>query len=431
MDAILALALKDLRVFLRDRYALFWAMVFPLVFALFFGAIFGGDGEDRAETTIAVVDLARNPDSAELRRRLDEHGSLRLLRPAPADEEAARRAVARRRALAFLVVPAGFELSPFRLFGPAEEGPRLRLGVDPSRSAEAGMLQGALVEVLFGALSERLGDPAPMRSEVERMRKRVLEAPDMPGPSRTALARMFAALGEFYDSLADPSSGGRSGAAFSPARLIEVVPLETADRRGPRSAFQITIPSACLWGLMSVALGFAMLTVRERSQGTLLRLRVAPISEVTLLAGKAGACFAACLGVMAFLWAFARLLLGVHADAPGLLGLAMAATAACFTGIMMAVSTLGRTEQAVAGAGWGIMMPFAMLGGGMIPLIAMPQWLADLSDLSPFKWGIYAIEGAVWRGLDLADLLEPCAILIAVGAASFWIGVVRWRRQRA
>ena len=40
MGAVINLALKDLRLLLRDRFGLFWVLAFPLLMALFFGAIF-------------------------------------------------------------------------------------------------------------------------------------------------------------------------------------------------------------------------------------------------------------------------------------------------------------------------------------------------------------------------------------------------------
>jgi linearmycin/streptolysin S transport system permease protein len=105
-----------------------------------------------------------------------------------------------------------------------------------------------------------------------------------------------------------------------------------------------------------------------------------------------------------------------------LLLLAVGSTAACFTGLMMFISTLGKTPEGVGGAGWGVMMPMAMLGGGMIPLIAMPGWLYQLSSLSPVKWGILGLEGAIWRGFSVGEMLLPCGILLAVGAVGFVAG---------
>ena len=71
------------------------------------------------------------------------------------------------------------------------------------------------------------------------------------------------------------------------------------------------------------------------------------------------------------------------------------------------------------------MMPLMLFGGGMIPLFAMPEWMRGVGSISPVKWAIYALEGAVWRGLTFGELLQPLAILIAVGALGSLLGAKR------
>src|SRR5690606_12970669 len=97
----------------------------------------------------------------------------------------------------------------------------------------------------------------------------------------------------------------------------------------PRSAFDITMPQAMVWGLMSVAVGFAVTLVRERSAGTLLRLSMAPVGVAQILGGKALASFLACLATMLLLTLVAVVALGVQVQSPALYALAMVCTAAC------------------------------------------------------------------------------------------------------
>ena len=47
MRAVWTLAIKDLRLLVRDRVSLFWVLAFPLLLALFFGSMFGGDEGER------------------------------------------------------------------------------------------------------------------------------------------------------------------------------------------------------------------------------------------------------------------------------------------------------------------------------------------------------------------------------------------------
>jgi ABC-2 type transport system permease protein len=49
--------------------------------------------------------------------------------------------------------------------------------------------------------------------------------------------------------------------------------------------------------------------------------------------------------------------------------------------------------------------------------------MARLSDVSPVKWSVLALEGAIWRGFAAPDMLLPAGVLIAVGTFAFAAGV--------
>ncbi len=93
-----------------------------------------------------------------------------------------------------------------------------------------------------------------------------------------------------------------------------------------------------------------------------------------------------------------------------------------FVGFMMMIAGLGRTEQAAAGAGWAVLMPLTMFGGGMMPQFIMPSWMQMIGNASPVKWAILGMEGALWRGFSITEMLLPCGILLLFGAACFAIG---------
>jgi ABC-2 type transport system permease protein len=122
---------------------------------------------------------------------------------------------------------------------------------------------------------------------------------------------------------------------------------------------------------------------------------------------------------------------GVRPASPGLLVLALLVVPTGFVGLMMLVASLGRTEEGASGAGWALMMPMSMLGGGMIPLAMMPAWIQPFSYASPVRWAIISFEGAIWRGFSLAEMALPCAILIGIGAVAFAIGARRFQATLA
>lgn len=171
--------------------------------------------------------------------------------------------------------------------------------------------------------------------------------------------------------------------------------------------------------------------VSERTHGTLLRLRTTPLTWQGILLGKGLGCFIACFAITAFLLTIGVVIFQVRIAQP--LGLLVALTASSlgFTGIMLLIATLGKTERAVAGAASGIFMPLAMLGGGMIPLFFMPSWLQQAASISPFKWGILAFEGAIWRGFTAGDYILPCFMLLLFGAIGFSLGCLLLTKSQA
>lgn len=414
MSRIATLAAKDLQLLWRDRFGLFWVLVFPLVFALFFGAIMGGpDDGSRAAMKIALVDLDRSPKAVAFAKQLAKSDAIEL-KALP--EAEARDEIRRGRLTGYVLLREGFGKSAGLFSGDA---PAIELGIDPARKAEAGYLEGMVTQASFAILKDEWTDSKAMRENLRKARER-LDTDKELTPERREKLRKF--LGDLDGVLGSADlEGVGEPPALEGARVKRVEVVQ--DQLGPRSAFEISFPSAVLWGLLGCVAGFAIGLVSERKAGTLLRLRVSPLSRGHILAGKALGCFVACSLVASFLLTLGRFVFGVRIGSPGLLAVAVLCTAAGFVGIMMFLSVLGKTEQSVSGAGWAVIIVMAMLGGGMIPLMAMPSWMQTVSHVSPVKWGILAIEGAIWRGFSPAEMALPCAILLGIGILGFAAGV--------
>jgi ABC-2 type transport system permease protein len=376
MNQIWAIAVKELRQLVRDKAGAFWVLGFPILMSLFFGFMMSGDGE-RPPISVALALEDSSAAARALAARLDTTRALSVRRHTAADAQAL---VRRGRLVAYVRIPSGY--GPVGVVAmPRVES--VEIGIDPARRAEAGAIGGAIAQAAY----------APM---IEMM---------------------------------SPTSGedGGGGERGMP-RIVAVTDDEAVE---PRSAFEITFPSGILWGLLGTAATFGVSIVVERRRGTYARLRLAPVSRRTILAGKGLACFLACIGVTAVLLTAGALAFHVRIANPLWIVLAGVCVSLCFTGLMMAMTVLGKTEQGVSGAGWAIFLIFSMLGGGMIPLAFMPGWMQSVSNVSPVKWGILALEGAIWRDFSLAQILAPSAVLLGVGAAAFALGAWRMRRMDA
>ena len=63
MRAVLTMALKDVRLLWRDKFGLFWVIVFPLLMASFFGSIYSIGEPSARSMRVAVVDQQQSEES--------------------------------------------------------------------------------------------------------------------------------------------------------------------------------------------------------------------------------------------------------------------------------------------------------------------------------------------------------------------------------
>ena len=425
MSAVWTLALKDLRLLWRDKWGLFWVIGFPIAFALLFGSILGGPkgSGDTAKMKVAVIDDDGSADSRAFLAKLEQSDAVQTRTDVTLDE--AKDLVRKGELTAYVRIEPGFGNS-WELFQGGEAP--FEVGQDPSRRAEAAYLQGILLENAFVVMRQRLSDRTRMREQIKAWIGDIRGDDQASTTQQVILATFLTALDQFLATADEDWLAGDVSKTDQPT-VVERVALERSQQT-EISGFDITFPSAILWSLMGCTASFAISLVTERIRGTLQRLRVAPLARGQIIAGKGLACFLAGLATGGFLILIGALFFGVHIQNPIGLLLALGCTAFSFTGLMMVFSVMGKTESAVAGAGWAVLLIAAMLGGGMIPLLFMPRWMHSVSNVSPVKWGIYALEGATWRAFSFEEMLLPCGILAGVGVIGFAVGTTILSRQQ-
>ena len=429
MTAVIQMAIKDLRILFRDRLGAFFILVFPILMGLFFGLIMGGNsGGSTAAMRIVVVDQ----DQSEMSRKFieslkkNEAVSIEL-----ANLEWARDGVRKGSRIGLVVLPKGFGDTAGILWSTP---PQIQLGIDPSRLAEAGMIQGFVMEAMGSLVGERFRQPKQFKPLIEEAKKQLDSDNEVNPLTRRLMSNYFQSLETLMDSMAgiqvaeDSELSLKTGGNFQFADIQsldisrEIDPNSQAGQlQKLRSRWDISFPQAMMWGVLGCVAGFSISVARERTLGTMVRLQVAPLSRFQILAGKALACFIAVIGVIGML---TLLGMGLGMRPANFMALAVAAIsiACCFVGIMMTLAVLTKTEQSVSGIGWAANMVMAMLGGAMIPVMLMPAFLQSASVVSPITWSILAIEGAIWRQYTMAEMVFPCLILIGIGATGFVIG---------
>jgi ABC-2 type transport system permease protein len=428
MSRIITLAFKDLAVLRREKEALFWIFLFPLIFALFFGFLTGGGGGARGKLRLAVVDEDSSDGSRAVLDKLRKSDSLLIQDTAADDEpltaEQARNSVRRGDLTAFLVVPKGYGETADSFW---QQGKPLELGIDPARTAESGMLDGVVIQTIYSGLQDQFTDPKRAKANADKAMAALDQAPNM-DPEQKKLLKGF--LGDLEKVMVNANPQAMEHSPFAMQNKLKKVPVLLEQESKPKSAFEVTFPSSVTWGMYGCIITFAISIVSERTKGTLIRLRISPLSWAEIVAGKGLACFLVSVFVAVVLMFLGHLLFGIRVENVVGLGMAIVSAAFCYTGLMMALAGLGKTEKAVSGSAAAVFMPLAMIGGGMIPLVFMPAWMQTVSNISPTKWNIQALEGAIWRGNSLLEMLLPCGVLVAIGLAGFGLGVRFLSRQR-
>jgi ABC-2 type transport system permease protein len=409
--------------------ALFFIVGFPIVMGIFFGVVMGSFDTKSVSLGVAVVDEDDSTMSHKFVEAVEATGNVRTEKLA---RDAAMDRVRRGQLVGMIAIPKGFGETAGMMW---MEGPAIEIGIDPSRKAEAGMLEGMIMQAMGKLVAARFQDPASMRPMIQKAKEELANSKDV-GMMGPLFAQMLGSLDTFLQSwetvnAADSKSDGGVSSGMPELQLarVETVDVTREVPKGSteavlqnlRSKWDISFPQAMMWGVLGCAAGFAITIVRERRQGTFLRLQVAPVTRTQIVAGKAMACFLTVIGVIAVMVALG-MWLGMRPRSPALLAIAAVCIAFCFVGIMILMSTIGKSEEAVSGGAWAANMFMAMFGGGMMPLLFLPAFMKTLSNFSPVKWSILALEGSIWRGFTLADMLLPCGILLGTGAVCLALG---------
>lgn len=431
MNRVISMAIKDFRILFRDKLGAFFIIGFPICMGLFFGLMMGqnSSGGSRAKMEVAIVDQDDTEMSRKFLATLKQNDSINLT----VDElESGKESVRKGKRVAVLVLEKGFGDTAGVFW---EEPPTIRIGVDPSRSAESAMLQGFVMESIGGLIGERFQDTSQMQSFLDKSRKQLDENETISVSNRLLMNTFLGSVEDMMGSIEslqtesdDSMDAPNNGDGFQFANIESLDVSRVIDPKSQagqikkiNSQWDISFPQAMMWGVLGCVAGFAISIARERTQGTMMRLQVAPVSRFEILAGKALACFMTVVLVIVILTVLG-VFLGMRPKSYPLLVLASFCVAFCFVGIMMVMSVLGKTEASVNGAGWALNMVMAMLGGAMIPVMFMPAFIQRFSVISPIKWAILSIEGAIWREFTIGEMIMPCSILLSVGVLGLVVG---------
>jgi len=241
-----------------------------------------------------------------------------------------------------------------------------------------------------------------------------------------------------YKAFQEQLSDDPSVAIFDTENLItfkEIVPEGNEDALIPNST-QHNIPAWTLFAIFFIILPLSINMVKEKNQGTFVRLRTNPISYATVLGGKTIIYITVALiqfGLMLLLGVYLFPSIGLpKLDVSGKIALLFlvaffAGLAAIGLGLLL--GTIAKSQEQSAPFGATFVVILAALGGVWVPVFAMPSFMQTLSKLSPMNWGLNAFYDVFLRNVGFRELLPEISLLFLFFVATAFLAIVYNERK--
>ena len=206
----------------------------------------------------------------------------------------------------------------------------------------------------------------------------------------------------------------------------------TPKKPNPTSVQQ-NAPGWTLLAMFFLAIPLSVTLIKERAQGSLLRLQSMPVPAWVLYGGKIAPYLVInqlqlVLILAVGVWGLPllggdRLTLGNAPEAIALLGVSASLAA---IGFALLIATFVRTpEQATTFSATTVMI-LAAIGGIMVPKLVMPPTMQQLAELTPFSWGLEGFLDIFIRGGGIPEILPEVGRLLGFSVACFAIAILRF-----
>lgn len=200
-------------------------------------------------------------------------------------------------------------------------------------------------------------------------------------------------------------------------KFTEIVSGKKNEAALPNST-QHNVPAWTLFAIFFIILPLSINMVKEKNQGTFVRLRTNPVSYITVLGGKTIVYVAVCLiqfTLMLLLGMYLFPLLGLpKLDVSGrlpLLFLVAFFAGMAAVGLGLLLGTIAKTQEQSAPFGATLVVILAALGGVWVPVFVMPVFMQTLSNISPMNWGLNAFYDVFLRDVGFSEIVPEISLL--------------------
>ena len=383
----LLMAVKDTRVFFKDKFAVGFAFLFPFLFVIGFSFALGDIGPSDEPLEMVIATQEDSELTAQIIQGIvDSTENITTM-----DYEVALSEVEDGSLPGFVSFPTSF-----------------------TESVMSGM--PASLEVVVGS-----GSSPDMQAALHGLASFIASEFERTGATLSALFELSPPANDGTLSFDPEAVAGQR----VPAVTFEV---EQVGEVEPRGASNFTLPAYLTMFLFFAAALSAESIARERQGQTLERLLSNGARRESIILGKfVGIAFRGLLQ-LAVLWTVGILAFGIDLGlSPGaviLISVLMAVTSAAF-GVMLAsfVSDI----RAASTAGVLVSLTLAPIGGCWWPLFITPEWMQSLAKLTPHGWANGAFNKLMLFGAEFGDVSQEMIALLAFGAVFLVVALWRFR----
>lgn len=239
------------------------------------------------------------------------------------------------------------------------------------------------------------------------------------------------------DELQNQLSEGRTDVKKTPVNLTEIIQVNEQYASEKKyeglmlNSVQHNVPAWTMFAMFFILYPLAGNFIKEREEGSMLRLRLISGSQFPVISGKFSFYFMVCLlqfilmiavGIYIMpLLGLSKLVLGTN-----ILGILLVAcsVAMAATGYGVLIAVYFRTPQQALSFGSVSVVILSAIGGVWVPVYVMPEILQTLSRFSPMSWGLEAFNDLFLRQASIQSILPNVLRLTGFSLVALFISVI-------
>lgn len=378
---------KDLRIFFTDKKALFLTLLLPIglitLFAFAFGGVANDDESSASPVHVLFMDGDKTASSENLISSLDSIPGLEF---SASSKEDAMQNIKSGDEMAAVMIYKGFEDSLLN-----GRSTPVELLFDQSRIMEISILQN----LLLSKLSEMSGKQNKNRG-IGLMVENLF--PMMPQSSKDTMTQTFIRQSENAE------------------KEIQLVKMSSVvgDEESNWGLIQAVAGTAIMMLLFSVsALGQSLL--EEKENGVLKKLLQSPLHPSSIMFGKmmTATVIAVFQLTIMFIYAWLAFGLDLFINIPALITMIIVTALAC-SAFGVFLSSIVTSKKQADSLGTIIILFMSGIGGSMIPLYIMPQFMQNIAVVTVNYWSIQGFYDIFWRKEGMEAIAENVMVLLGI-----------------